>query len=204
MFSSGLAFNSIHFLMGEPYLLHGFVVVILGGLGSISGALLAGLLFGMIQTLTVAYMPSGLTDIISLLDIVPDPARPAERPAGTGRRRFDAGGAVIDFFSPTEPLFDLFLLHPGFAFSQYVVLRAGVFSVATAGFAAIGAYYAAILGVRHGWPHPGRDPALARLPVRRSALFLSWPLARLRGVYQAIATLAFVEIVVSLKSTRRA
>ena len=30
------------------------------------------------------------------------------------------------------------------------------------------------------------------------ALLLSWPLARLRGVYQAIATLAFVQVVLSL------
>jgi branched-chain amino acid transport system permease protein len=60
----GLAFNSIHFMMGEPYLLRGFVVIILGGLGSIPGALLASLLFGMIQTLTIAYLPSGLTDTI--------------------------------------------------------------------------------------------------------------------------------------------
>jgi branched-chain amino acid transport system permease protein len=60
----GLAFNSIHFMMGEPWLLRGFVVLILGGLGSIPGAMLAGLLFGMIQTMTVAYFPSGLTDAI--------------------------------------------------------------------------------------------------------------------------------------------
>lgn len=61
----GLAFNSIHFLMGEPYLLRGFVVIILGGLGSVTGALVAGLLFGMIQTLSIAYLPSGLTDTVS-------------------------------------------------------------------------------------------------------------------------------------------
>ena len=60
----GLAFNSIHFMMGEPYLLRGFVVIILGGLGSVPGAMLASLLFGMIQTLTIAYLPSGLTDAI--------------------------------------------------------------------------------------------------------------------------------------------
>lgn len=68
----GLAFNSIHFMMGEPWLLRGFVVIILGGLGSIPGALLAGLLFGMIQTMTVAYLPSGLTDaiIFSLLFVI--------------------------------------------------------------------------------------------------------------------------------------
>ena len=68
----GLAFNSIHFMMGEPWLLRGFVVIILGGLGSIPGAMLAGLLFGMIQTMTVAYLPSGLTDaiIFSLLFVI--------------------------------------------------------------------------------------------------------------------------------------
>lgn len=60
----GLAFNSIHFLMGEPFLLRGFVVVILGGLGSIPGALIAGLTFGVVQTLTIAYLPSRLSDII--------------------------------------------------------------------------------------------------------------------------------------------
>src|SRR5207248_3221877 len=68
----GLAFNSIHFMMGEPFLLRGFVVVILGGLGSTSGALFAGLLFGVLQTLTIAYLPSRLTDtvIFSILFLI--------------------------------------------------------------------------------------------------------------------------------------
>ena len=60
----GLAFNSIQFSMGEPFLLRGFVVIVLGGMGSIPGAMVAGLLFGLIQTLTSAYLPSGLTDAI--------------------------------------------------------------------------------------------------------------------------------------------
>ncbi len=60
----GLAFNSINFIMGEPYLMFGFVIIILGGLGSIPGALLASLVFGMGQTLTIAYLPSGLTDTV--------------------------------------------------------------------------------------------------------------------------------------------
>ena len=60
----GLAFNSINFVMGEPYLMFGFVIIILGGLGSIPGALLASVVFGMGQTLTIAYLPSGLTDTI--------------------------------------------------------------------------------------------------------------------------------------------
>jgi branched-chain amino acid transport system permease protein len=40
-------------------------VIVLGGLGSVPGVLIAALLFGMIQTLTIAYLPSGLTDAIS-------------------------------------------------------------------------------------------------------------------------------------------
>ena len=60
----GLAFNSVNFLMGEPYLMRAFVVVVLGGLGSIQGAVIAGLLLGLIQVMTVAYVSSGLSDAI--------------------------------------------------------------------------------------------------------------------------------------------
>lgn len=60
----GLSFNSIHFLMGEPYMLKAFVVVVIGGLGSLSGAVAASLLLGVVQALSVAYLPSGLPDML--------------------------------------------------------------------------------------------------------------------------------------------
>jgi branched-chain amino acid transport system permease protein len=60
----GLAFNSIHFMMGEPFLLSAFVICILGGMGSIVGTMVGGLVFGMIHTLSVAYLSSGLTESI--------------------------------------------------------------------------------------------------------------------------------------------
>ncbi len=60
----GIAFNSVHFLMGEPYMLRAFVVIVLGGLGSVAGAVVAGLLLGVVQTLTVGYLSSGLSDAI--------------------------------------------------------------------------------------------------------------------------------------------
>lgn len=60
----GIAFNSVHFMMGEPFMLRAFVVIILGGLGSIAGALVAGLLLGVVQTLAVVYLSSGLSDAI--------------------------------------------------------------------------------------------------------------------------------------------
>ena len=60
----GIVFNSVQFMMGEPLLLRAFVIVVLGGLGSIPGALVAGLLIGLIQTLTVAYLSAGLADAL--------------------------------------------------------------------------------------------------------------------------------------------
>lgn len=60
----GLAFNAVDFTMGESFLLLGFVVVILGGLGSIVGSLVASLLIGILQTLSVAYFSAGITDAV--------------------------------------------------------------------------------------------------------------------------------------------
>jgi branched-chain amino acid transport system permease protein len=60
----GLAFNSVQFLMGEPMMLRAFVVIILGGMGSIRGAIVAGLLLGVVQTTVVTYISSQLSDAI--------------------------------------------------------------------------------------------------------------------------------------------
>ena len=60
----GLSFNSVHFLMGEPYMLKAFVVVVLGGFGNLPGAVAASLLLGVMQTMTVVYLPAGLSDTL--------------------------------------------------------------------------------------------------------------------------------------------
>lgn len=101
---------------------------------------------------------------------------------------------MTNFLLAYQPLFDLFLLSSGFAFSQYVVLRAGVFSIATVGIVALGAYTATIMTMRYGMGLASTLPA-ATLVGTVAGLALSVPLARLRGPYQAIATLAFVQIV---------
>ena len=95
------------------------------------------------------------------------------------------------------PLLASAILDCGFAFSQYVVLRAGVFSVATAGFAALGAYAGALLTMRLGVP-PALSLCGSLVVGALAGVLLSIPLARLRGVFQAIATLAFVQIVLSV------
>ena len=103
----------------------------------------------------------------------------------------------MDALLGSRALVELILVNCLLGFSQYVVLRAGVFSVATAGVTAIGAYAAALLHVRAGVP-VALSLVVAAVLGAAVALVLSAPLARLRGVYQAIATLAFVQIVLSL------
>lgn len=104
---------------------------------------------------------------------------------------------MISLVRGYQALFDLAMINALLALSQYVVLRAGVFSLATAGIAAFGAYTAGnmILFWSSGlWLALPGGSAMGLMV----GLALSLPLARLRGVYQAIATLAFVQIVVSL------
>ncbi|MCO5091226.1 branched-chain amino acid ABC transporter permease [Bosea sp. (in: a-proteobacteria)] len=101
------------------------------------------------------------------------------------------------FFYASQVLLDLVLLNCGFALAQYVVQRAGVFSVATAGVASIGAYAAAIAVTRAGLPGTAAI-AIAGLAGLIVSALLSIPLARLRGAYQAIATIAFVQIVMAV------
>ena len=60
----GLAFNSVHFLMGEPFLMRAFVIIILGGMGSIAGSLIGGVIIGVVQTLAYAYVSSAAADAV--------------------------------------------------------------------------------------------------------------------------------------------
>ncbi|NPC59064.1 branched-chain amino acid ABC transporter permease [Caenimonas soli] len=103
---------------------------------------------------------------------------------------------MMNFFFTYQSLFDHILVNALLAMSQYVVLRAGVFSLGSAGFAALGAYCTAILITAAGWPPAAAIAAGTALGTAASAL-LALPLARLRGVFQAVATLAFVQIVLS-------
>lgn len=104
---------------------------------------------------------------------------------------------MINFFYTYQSLFDHILVYALLAMSQYVVLRAGVFSLGTAGFAALGAYGTALLITKAGWPPLAAIVAGMLLGTAASAL-LALPLSRLRGVFQAVATLALVQIVLSV------
>ncbi|MDY7548926.1 branched-chain amino acid ABC transporter permease [Glaciimonas sp. CA11.2] len=61
----GMNTNAVEPFMGEGMMLHGFAVVIIGGLGSIPGALVAGLLLGVVEIMTSAYISSAYRDAVT-------------------------------------------------------------------------------------------------------------------------------------------
>lgn len=66
----GLNFNAIQPYMGEAMMLRGFAVIIIGGLGDIRGALIAGVLLGVIEVLTAGYISSGLKEAVAFAILV--------------------------------------------------------------------------------------------------------------------------------------
>jgi branched-chain amino acid transport system permease protein len=61
----GLNFNAVQPYMGEFMMLRGFAIVIIGGLGSLPGAAIAGLGLGVLEILTAAYGSSLYRDVIT-------------------------------------------------------------------------------------------------------------------------------------------
>jgi branched-chain amino acid transport system permease protein len=61
----GLAFNSISPDVGRSVELKGLAVIILGGMGSVPGAVVAGFALGLIEVFTVAHLGSSFRDAVS-------------------------------------------------------------------------------------------------------------------------------------------
>ena len=61
---------SINPWMGHAYLLKAFVVCVLGGLGSVEGAILAGVILGMGESITVIIFSSEWKDIVSFAILI--------------------------------------------------------------------------------------------------------------------------------------
>jgi branched-chain amino acid transport system permease protein len=66
----GMYYNAVYSTMGSSAGLKGFAACIFGGLTSIPGAILGGLIIGVIENLTVQYLASGYRDIVAFLVLV--------------------------------------------------------------------------------------------------------------------------------------
>lgn len=101
---------------------------------------------------------------------------------------------MIDLFESYHNVIDLCLLNSALAFGCFVLLGVNLFSLATGGLMALGAYLSIWLTMQQGW---ALGPALlASLLVGSAAAFALGSLVlRLRGDYFTMATLAFTEVV---------
>ena len=80
------------------------------------------------------------------------------------------------------------------ALSIYLTLSCGMLAMANAAFMGIGAYTSSILTMNYGWPFPLAIAAGMAAPAL-VAFIIGRPTLRLSGVYLAMATLAFGEVV---------
>ncbi|MEI8393302.1 MAG: branched-chain amino acid ABC transporter permease [Rhodospirillaceae bacterium] len=66
----GLNFNAIQPFMGEAMMLRGFAVIIIGGLGDVRGALVAGVTLGVLEVLTAGYVSSNAKEAVGFAILV--------------------------------------------------------------------------------------------------------------------------------------
>ena len=66
----GLNFNAVHPYMGESMMLRGFAIIIIGGLGDIRGALVAGLGLGFLEIMTAGYVSSSLKEAVAFSALI--------------------------------------------------------------------------------------------------------------------------------------
>ncbi len=66
----GIYYNTVYATMGSGAGLKGFAACIFGGLTSIPGAILGGLIIGVVENLTVQFVASGYRDVVAFVVMV--------------------------------------------------------------------------------------------------------------------------------------
>ena len=219
----GMYFGSVYPTMGFQAGLKGFAAALLGGMGSVPGAIVGALLLGVIESYGVALLGASYRNLFAfaiLLGVL------VLRPGGLfgSRRGLPPEPLTGTFVAPNRALRipgwlgwvlvvsalglplvvrDPYLLqmltnawiYGLLALSLTLVSGvAGQTSLGHAGLLAIGGYASALLAVRLGWPVALAIPAAALMTALLGTL-LVFPAFRLRGHYMAIATLGIGEIV---------
>ena len=197
-----------------------FVVVVVGGLGSVPGAYLAALLIGLLQSFGVALVPKATLVLVfvvmaAVLTVRPNgllgrrqaevrvvgDAVPVMRPAGRALRVLAGVALAAAVLAPVllgpyglSVLTEALILVLFAASLHFAMGPGGMVSFGHAAWFGIGAYAAALL-VRT--LHTPMLPGLVAAPVAAgcAALVLGAVVVRLSGVYLAMLTLAFAQIV---------
>ncbi|HTJ27094.1 MAG TPA: branched-chain amino acid ABC transporter permease [Candidatus Limnocylindria bacterium] len=101
---------------------------------------------------------------------------------------------LLDFYAKHSRLIDQIGVNALLALSLSVSLQAGQLALAQAAFMGIAAYVSAILAMTYHWPLIASILAAVVVSTVVAAL-LAYPVRRLRGIFLAIATIGFGEIV---------
>lgn len=216
--------TAVNLGMGGNAIVEAFVVVVVGGMGSVPGALLAAVLIGEIQAFGVAFFPQltlVLTFLVMAIVLAVRPWGLLGRPEPMTRSHDFANEPPLRSIRPAVAVvafvgFAVFAVAPAFvgvyglgilvdmlilmlfASSLFLIMGpGGLVSFGHACYFGIGAY-AAALSV-HYW---GLSfwPALALSPIAAgvAAVIFGWLCVRVSGVYFAMLTFAFAQIVWSV------
>jgi branched-chain amino acid transport system permease protein len=66
----GLLFTQVDYYVGFQAGLKGFTAAVLGGIGSIQGAMVGGILLGLTESLAVTFLPSAYKDIVAFVILI--------------------------------------------------------------------------------------------------------------------------------------
>ena len=202
-----------------------FVVVVIGGMGSLPGAYVAAVLISVLNVFGVNYLPQSTLALMFVVMVVVlifrpfglfgreevagehgqvgEPERPI-KPAGQSARMIVMGGLVLLALLPfvgdsfLQVLITDIAIFCLFAASLHFLLGlGGLVSFGHAAYFGGGAYAAALLVTYAGTPME-LALILAPLAAGLTAIIFGWVCLRLTGVYFAMLTLAFAQLLWSL------
>jgi branched-chain amino acid transport system permease protein len=202
-----------------------FVVVVIGGMGSLPGAYVAAVLISVLNVFGVNYLPQSTLALMFVVMVVVlifrpfglfgreevagehgqvgEPERPIKPAGQTARMIVGAGLAILAFLplvsdSFTQVLLTDIAIFCLFAASLHFLLGlGGLVSFGHAAYFGGGAYAAALLVTYAGTPME-LALILAPLAAGLTAIMFGWVCLRLTGVYFAMLTLAFAQLLWSL------
>lgn len=219
----GMYFQTVYPTMSSQAVIKGFAANLLGGVGSVPGALFGGLLLGLIESYGVALFGSSYRSLFAFVILIvmlvvrpnglfnPKRQLPPEPMTGTfipNQRGLKLprwmiwGGIAIAGLLPllvTSPyilqvLTNTWLIGLVALSITLVTGTAGQISLGQAGFLAIGAYTSALLSLRLGIPFELAMLGAAFITAILGTLMVL-PAFRLRTHYVAIATIGISEII---------
>ena len=210
-------------VMDTTVIVEAFVVVVIGGMGSVWGALLASLLIGVLNAFGVLILPKASIVLMFVVMAVVLIVRPWGL-LGRPEIQLRAAGATVPEARPTTttrpvwalvlavallavplvlPIFWVWMAVEIFAFalfasSLYLLMGlGGMVSFGHAAYFGLGAYGGALLLKGTGWPMPLAFLAAPLVAAAGAALF-GYFCVRLTSIYFAMLTLAFAQIVYAI------